>query len=70
MKNKFVARLNFLLKEKNMTQKEFASRLNVSQACVTYWVTGKKQPTAENIYSAARALDTTSDFLLGLTDFD
>lgn len=53
-----------------MQQKELATRLDVSQACVTYWVNGTKQPTAEYIFAAAKVLETTSDYLLGLTDFD
>lgn len=70
MDNKFDERLKLLLKEKNLTQKEFAKEMNVSQACVTFWVSGEKQPTAENIYHAAKILDTTADFLLGLSKFD
>jgi len=70
MNNKFAERLKLLLSEKNLTQKEFAKELAVSQACVTFWVNGVKQPTAENIFNACKILETTADFLLGLTDFE
>lgn len=70
MENKFNNRLQNLLAEKKISQKDLAEKINVSQACVTYWVKGKKQPTAENIYNTAKALETTSDYLLGLSEFD
>lgn len=70
MKNQFSKRLSSLLAEKKITQKELAEKIHVSQACVTYWVKGEKQPTAENIYNTAKVLETTSDYLLGLSTFD
>ena len=70
MENKFNSRLRTLLAEKKISQKDLAQSINVSQACVTYWVKGEKQPTAENIYATAKVLDTTADFLLGLSEYD
>ena len=70
MKNKFNDRLQSLLREKKLSQKDLAEKVNVSQACVTYWVKGEKQPTAENIYNTAKVLDTTADYLLGLSEYD
>lgn len=69
MKNCFDKRLRELLKENDMTQKELAKKIGVSQACVTYWINGQKQPTAENVYSVAKAFETSADYLLGLSDY-
>ena len=69
MNNQFDKRLSQLLKENNMTQKELAQKIGVSQAIVTYWVKGQRQPTAENIFEVAKALETTSDYLLGLAEY-
>lgn len=41
--------LNKLINERNMTQKEFAEMLGVSQAAVTNWVKGKNSPDIEII---------------------
>ena len=69
MKNLFDKRLLQLLKENNLTRKDLALKIGVSQAIVTYWIKGQRQPTAENIYAVAKALDTTADYLLGLSDY-
>ena len=69
MKNQFDKRLSQLLRENNMAQKELAEKIGVSQAIVTYWVKGQRQPTAENIYEVAKALETSSDYLLGLAEY-
>ena len=69
MQNMFDRRLRELLKENDMTQKELARRIGVSQSSITYWVNGVKQPTAENIYAVAKAFETTADYLLGLSDY-
>ena len=69
MKNQFDKRLSQLLKENNMTQKELAQKIGVSQAIVTYWVKGQRQPTAENIFEVAKTLETTADYLLGLAEY-
>ncbi len=69
MKNCFPQRLKELLKFENISQKEFALKVGVSQSCVTFWLKGERQPTAENIYSISKAYSVSSDYLLGLDEF-
>ncbi|MGN1042506.1 MAG: helix-turn-helix domain-containing protein [Christensenellales bacterium] len=69
MQNKFSDRLKELIKNENITQKQFATSINVSQACVTYWIKSERQPTAEAIYSIAQRYNVTADYLLGLSDY-
>lgn len=68
MKNRFPHRLKELLKMENIMQKDFASKVGVSPSCVTFWLKGERQPTAENIYTIAKTFDVSADYLLGLDE--
>jgi transcriptional regulator with XRE-family HTH domain len=69
MKNLFGRRIKELLQEKRIKQSDLAKNLNVTEACISYWVNGKKQPTADNIIAVCQFFDVTADYLLGLTDY-
>lgn len=69
MNNKFGERLQELLRNESINQKEFARSVNVSQACVTYWLKSERQPTAEAIYNISKTYNVPSDYLLGLTEY-
>ena len=56
-------------KELNLTQKQLADKLNVSDACVNRWENGLRTPSAKYIVLLCKALNCTSDYLLGLTDY-
>ena len=47
MNNKFAERLSEFLREEKISQRQFAATIGVTAACVSYWRSGKKQPTAE-----------------------
>lgn len=68
MKNCFPQQLRELLKIEGITQKELANRIGVSQSCVTFWIKGERQPTAENIYTIAKAFAVSADYLLGIDE--
>ncbi len=68
MKNSFPQRLKELLKFENISQKEFAQRVGVSQSCVTFWIKGERQPTAENIYMISVTFSVSADYLLGIDE--
>ena len=52
----FIAELR---KERGMTQKELAARLNVTDKAVSRWETGKGFPDIKLLENLARALDVT-----------
>lgn len=54
--------------ENNLTQPELAKLLGVSNGMISFWETGKYEPTASNIVKAAKVFGVTSDYLLGLDD--
>ena len=56
------------LKEKRtirgLTQEDLAREMNVSQASVAMWETGKAKPTADNLIKLAEVLECSVDDLL------
>ena len=65
---KFTERFNELLKISGKSQVEIAKAINVSKQCVTDYKSGKSFPSLETLCLICKALDTTSDYLLGITD--
>lgn len=68
----FGERLLLSLQRQGMTQKELAERLNTTEASLSRYVSGDRDPKAEMVANMATALHTTSDYLLGIEkeDFD
>lgn len=51
------SRLRTAREEADLSQKELAQRLGVSQAAVSTWESGTRQPGVDDIYALAEALD-------------
>lgn len=64
----FAERLHSLRIEKNIGQNLLAKDLQLSNASISYWETGKQEPCAEAIFKLAKYFDVSADYLLGLTD--
>ncbi len=64
----FQERLKNLRLEKNLTQKQVAQRLNISQQAYGQWETGKLNPKKETIQMFANFFNVSIDYLLGNTD--
>ena len=60
------SRIAEILQNRNMTQKELAGRIGVTEAVVSRYVSGDRDPKPEVLANIATALHTTSDFLLGI----
>lgn len=65
---KFTERFNELLQASEKTQAEIAKEIHVSKQCVSDYKSGKSLPTIETLYLICECLETTADYLLGLTD--
>ncbi len=63
MTNLKKARLN-----KGISQKELALTMKVAQPTVSAWENGKKNPTKENLKVLCEILNTTADYLLGISN--
>ena len=68
MKKDFGTRLKEMLKKKKISQNKYAALIGVSNTCVSYWITGKRQPSAENIIMTAQYFGVTTDYILGVSD--
>ena len=63
-------RINEVLKKRNMSQKDLAERLGISEVVISRYITGGREPKPEMVANLATALHTTSDFLLGIENDD
>lgn len=59
-------RITESLKRQGMTQKELAERIGVTEAVISRYVSGDREPKPDTLANLATALHTTSDFLLGI----
>lgn len=62
-------RIVFLREEHNISQKALASTIKISPTSLSRYENNLYEPKAEILNRLASALDTTSDFLIGLTDY-
>ena len=60
-----VKRLLQMMKQKDMTQRELAGLSGVTEAAMSRYLRGERQPRAEVVANMATALGVTSDYLLG-----
>lgn len=60
-------RISALRKKQGLKQVELAKKLNVSRQIISYYETGARLPNTEYIAALAEILNTTTDFLIGLT---
>ena len=65
---KFTERFNELVAVSGKSQVEIANEIKVSKQCVSDYKSGKSLPSLQTLYLICRCLETTADYLLGLTD--
>ena len=60
------------LRKQGMTQKALAERLSISEGVLSRYISGDREPKPDMVANIATALNTTSDYLLGIEadDFD
>lgn len=66
MGKEFGDRLQGLLQDQGVTQKELAIRIGTTEATISRYVSGDREPKADVLANIATALHTTSDYLLGI----
>lgn len=59
-------RISNALKKQCMTQKELAERIGITEAVISRYISGDREPKPDTLANMATALHTTSDFLLGI----
>lgn len=66
----FGERVKRTLKELGMTQKTLAETLQVQTSTLCEWLNDHNEPPMQTIVDIARTLEVSTDFLLGLKDYD
>ena len=61
-------RLRDLREDSDLTQRALANRLHIRQNTYSQYETGRRQLPVEVLVELARYFDTSTDYLLGLTN--
>lgn len=64
----FSERVTALMNELKLSQKELAARVGVTESAMSYYVKGVRTPRSDVLTRMAKALNTTTDYLLGTTN--
>ncbi len=61
-------RIRDLREDRDLKQKEVADYLNCSQVCYSHYELGKRDIPTEVLIKLAKFYNTTTDYILGLSD--
>lgn len=64
----FSDRLVSLMRQKGITQKQLSAQINITPSAMSYYANGSRTPSGEILAKIAKALGTSTDYLLGITD--
>ncbi|QGM92132.1 helix-turn-helix domain-containing protein [Enterococcus faecalis] len=64
----FGEKLKAIRKSKRLTQLDLSKRLNVSKGTISAYEQGLSYPSIETLVEICKILDTSSDYLLGISD--
>lgn len=62
------SRIKYLLKHSELTQKQIADAVNVSQSCIAHYAKGDILPALDTFAKLCEVLDTDANYILGLSD--
>lgn len=57
-----------LIQERGITQKDLAAMIGTTEATMSRYISGDRDPKAEVLANIATALHTTTDYLLGIEE--
>lgn len=61
-------RIRQVRKAKKLTQEDIAKKLNINQTAISQWERGFTVPGKDNLILLCEILETSSDYLLGISD--
>lgn len=67
-KEPFPTRLRELIKEKNITQNELASKIGVTRQAISLYTSGQSKPDISILKKITEYFEVPADYLLGLSD--
>ena len=66
----FSERLKSLLNERDLKLKNFSAEIGIPDSTISDWLLKKSHPSIENIPKIAKYFKVSTDYLLGLVDFE
>ena len=63
----FSERISGLMKSNGLNQKQLAIKAGVTESAMSYYIKGERTPRSDVLTRIAKALGTTTDYLLGNT---
>lgn len=63
-----VERVRKMMETKNINQKELAQLSHITEASLSKYLSGTREPRNDVIFNLAKALGTTTDYLLGFDE--
>ena len=69
MERSFPETLSALRREKNISQRKAAADLHISQALLSHYENGAREPGLAFVCKACDYYGVSADYLLGLTDY-
>lgn len=63
------ARLSEAIRQSGMSQREIATKLNISQQMVSQYVLCNKMPAVDTFANLCKVLDVESDYILCLKEY-
>ncbi len=66
----FSERMTALMKQQHISQKQLAEKAGVTESAMSFYVRGDRTPRSDVLTRIARALGTTSDYLLGIDNVE
>ena len=64
----FIKNLSILLEESDITQRELAENVEVTEVTISRYLSGERSPRIEIVTKIANFFNVTTDFLLGRTE--
>ena len=68
MSKEMGARISEMLEKRNMSQRKLAERIHITEQQLSRYISGNREPKPETVANMATALQTTSDYLLGIEE--
>ena len=62
-------RLNCVLRNKHIKQRDLAARVYVEETCISKYICGRAYPSIPTLVLIAKELNVSTDYLLGFTSW-
>ena len=63
----FSNNIKSIMLSKNLTQKQLAQMLGITERAYQYYEAGTREPNVDTLINISKVLDVSIDYLLGLT---